>query len=100
MLLVAKKEALRRVEAKGAKFIEMSDLFAHKSLCIIGTTFCVAHPKNFPKLSQNFGKTFYLMGNIKVTNGSRTGMRVSENKTARPKGRHSGSARTPHSCAP
>jgi hypothetical protein len=58
MLLVAKKEALGRIEAKGAKFVEMSDLFAHKSLCIIVTTFVVGHPqkfpKNFPKLRKDF----------------------------------------------
>jgi hypothetical protein len=99
MLLVAKKEALGRVETEGAKFVEMSDLFAHESLCVI-TTFWLGTPKTFPKISQNFGKTFYLIGNIKVTNWSRTGVRVSEAKTARPnQGRHSGSARTLHCCA-
>jgi hypothetical protein len=30
-------------------------------------TFVAGRTKNFPKISQNFGKTFYLIGNIKVT---------------------------------
>ena len=58
MLLVAKKEALSSVQAKGAKFVEMSDLFAHKLLCINVTTFVVRRPqefpKNFPKLRKDF----------------------------------------------
>jgi hypothetical protein len=73
MLLVAKKEALRRVEAKGAKFVEMSDLFAHKSLCIIGTTLVVAHaqkfPKNFPKLRKDFLPYWEHKGNERIKNG-------------------------------
>jgi hypothetical protein len=72
MLLVAKKEALGRVETEGAKFVEMSDLFAHESLCVI-TTLWLGTPKTFPKISQNFGKTFLPYwehkGNELVKNG-------------------------------
>jgi hypothetical protein len=73
VLLVAKKEAFRRVEAKGAKFVEMSDLFAHKSLSIIVTTFVVGHPqefpKNFPKLRKDFLSYWEHKVNQRIKNG-------------------------------
>ena len=71
MLLVTKKETLRSVEAKGAKFVEMSDLFAHELWCI---NLCGWTP---PRISQKFPKTserlFTLLENIKGNEPSRTG---------------------------
>jgi len=91
MLLVTKKETLRSVEAKGAKFVEMSDLFAHELWCI---NLCrwthQEFPKNFPKLRKDFLPYWEHKGNDRQERG----MRVPGNQPARPnQGWHSGGAR-------
>jgi hypothetical protein len=68
VLLVAKEESLRRVESEGAKFVQMFDLFAHKLPWILSHNPGLEASKTLPKLSQDFGKTFYGYWGHKVTN--------------------------------
>jgi len=73
MLLVTKKETLRSVEAKGAKFVEMSDLFTHELWCINVTTFVAGRPQEFPKNFPKLRKDFLPYWEHKGNEPSRTG---------------------------